>query len=197
MSKFTAWVLRSSLAGFTAGCITLQPDSPCFGDLVKAEQGNFQSLGLIYDVKMHDDPVVRQVILANQLEHELVLDQRENRLAPIEISVLMVGWLANQTMRCGLPPQPPLCLDKVTICEETELRNFSADLTYLRLILNASGVSADELLAAHLKRAADSRAVEARYPFLLSAGRELAYLLSTDLIRLESLLKRIRPEKAL
>lgn len=197
MSNFTAWVLRSSMAGFTAGCIALQQEAPHFGDLVKIQQDSFQSLGLIYDVKVNDDLVVRQLILANMLEPELVLDQRENRLAPIEINVLMVGWRADQKMSRGLPPQPPVCLDMVTICDETELRIFSADLTYLRLVLNASGVPADELLATHLKRAAGCRAIEARYPFLLSAGRELAYLLSADLIRLDSILKRIRPERGL
>ncbi len=197
MSKFTAWVLRSSMIGFTAGCITLQQDAPRFGDLVKTQQDRFQSLGLIYDVKVKDDPVVRQLILANRLEPEMVLDQRENRLVPIEINVLMVGWQADRKLNRGLPPQPPICLDVVSICDETELRIFSTDLTYLRLILNAGGIPVDELLTAHLMQAAASRAVEVRYPFLLSAGRELAYLLSAELIRLENILKRIRPEKAL
>ena len=79
------------------------------------------------------------------------------------------------------------------MCHETELRAFSGNLTYLQRVLSTPQVPADELLAAHLVRAAAARAPEARTPFLLGAGRELARLLGADLVRLERLLKRIRP----
>ncbi len=80
-NNFTAWVLRASLVGFTAGCKLLLQDVPHFGDLVKVRaNGTFNLFGLIYDVTVQDDPLVRQLILADVLEPELVLDQRENRL---------------------------------------------------------------------------------------------------------------------
>jgi hypothetical protein len=190
---FVAWVLRSSLVGFTAGCRVLQQDAPHFGNLIRAQAHETQIFGLIYDVSIKDDPVIRQIILADTIEPEMVLDQRENRLMPIEIGVLTVGYQADRVMRVGLPPQPPISLDSLSICDETELRNFSSDLSYFSLVLNpAAAIPTDELLAAHLLQAAYSRAPETRRHFLVSAGRELARLLNSDLIRLSGLLNKIK-----
>jgi hypothetical protein len=62
-NKFTAWVLRASLVGFTAGCKLLLQDVPHFGDLVRVTaNGTFNLFGLIYDVIVQDDPLVRQLI---------------------------------------------------------------------------------------------------------------------------------------
>jgi hypothetical protein len=87
------WVLRASTVGFTVGCRVIQPNVPQFGDLVKGPlSADTTIFGLIYDVQVKDDPSVRQLILAGQMEPEAVLDQRENRLVPIEIGVLAVGY---------------------------------------------------------------------------------------------------------
>ena len=69
----------------------------------------------------------------------------------------------------------------------------SNSLTYLHLVFSTPHAPADELLAAHLVRAAAVRTPEARYPFLVRAGRELVRLLGSDLFRLEGLLKRLKP----
>lgn len=193
-SDFKAWILRASAAGFTAGCRILLQDVPRFGDLVQI-QSSATLFGLIYDVTIQDDPVVRQLVLADVLETEVILDQRENRLVPIELHVLSIGYRLNGSgkMVQGLPPQPPTSLDALRVCHEDELRAFTGSLTYLQLVLSTPQVPVDELLAAHLIQAAAVRGPEARYPFLLGAGRELARLLGADLVRLERLLKRIRP----
>lgn len=193
---FRAWILRAGAASFTAGCRTLLRDVPYFGDLVEA-RSSFSLFGLIYDVTIQDDPVVRQLVLADVLEPELILDQRENRLVPIELHVLSVGYRLsdNGEIVQGLPPQPPASLDTLRVCNEAELRAFTGSLAYLQQVLRTPQVPADELLAAHLVRAAAAYAPEARYQFLLGAGRELARLLSSDLVRLECLLKRIRPRE--
>ncbi len=191
------WVLRASTAGFTVGSRVLQPSVPHFGDLVKVPLLSAQSsiYGLVYDVQVRDDPAVRQLILAGEMEPEAVLDQRENRLVPIEISVLAVGYQQKTQIWQGLPPQPPLSLDVLYMCDDAELRAFTQNLDYLRLVLNAAKIPADELLVAHLRRAAAARPAESRRGFLVSAGREVARLLNNDLIRLDTVLKRIRPEQ--
>jgi hypothetical protein len=103
-NDFIAWVLRTGLVGFTARCKLLLQDVPRFGDLVKVRaNGTFNLFGLIYDVIVQDDPLVRQLILADVLEPEPVLDQHENRLAPIELSILTVGCLLNGKIIQGLP----------------------------------------------------------------------------------------------
>ncbi len=191
---FTARVLRANVVGFTAGCRLLLRDVPRFGDLVKTRaQEGFTIFGLIYDIRIGDDPVVRQLILVGELEPELILDQQQNRLVPIEIGILSVGYQDhNQEVVQGLPPQPPPNLDLLVVCDEAELQTFTASLNYLRLILNAAQMPADELLATNLVRAGLARAPEDRYRFLMEAGRELARLLGHDLIRLDGVLRRIR-----
>lgn len=189
------WVLRASTTGFVVGCRVLQPSVPQFGDLVKVPlpNPNTDVFGLIYDVQVRDDPAVRQLILAGEMEPEAMLDQRENRLVPIEIGVLVVGYRQNEHIFQGLSPQPPLSLDVLTTCSNAELREFTRELVYLRLILNAGKIPADELIVAHLRRAASAYPPETRRAFLVGAGREIAQLLNFDLGRLDSILKRIRP----
>lgn len=189
------WVLRASNVGFAVGCRVLQPSAPQFGDLVKVPlPDGINIFGLIYDVQVRDDPAVRQLILAGELEAEAILDQRENRLVPIELSVLVVGYQREgEPPVQGLPPQPPISLDSLILCDEADIRTFTKQLDYLRLVLNAAQIPSDELLIANLRRAAAVRPPETRRPFLLEAGRELARLLSFDLVRLDGILRRIKP----
>jgi hypothetical protein len=188
------WVLRASTVGFAVGCRVLQPSVPQFGDLVKVSvSDNLQIFGLIYDVTVRDDPAVRQLILAGEMEPEAVLDQRENRLVPIEISVLVVGYRQDSATVQGLPPQPPVSLDMLTLCDDADIRAFTETLDYLRLVLSATHIPADELVIANLHQAAAVRPPETRRAFLVEAGRELARLLSAELVRLDSILRRIKP----
>jgi hypothetical protein len=193
------WVLRASTVGFTVGCRVLQPSVPQFGNLVKVplpdDEIPMYVFGLIYDVQVQDDPAVRQLILAGELRSEVVQDQRENRLVPIEVSVLVVGYQQGEGIRQGLPPQPPVSLDEMKMCDEADIRAFTQRLDYLRLVLNAGQIPADELLVAHLQQAAATYSDEARNRFLLGVGRELARLLSFDLVRLDGILQRIKPEQ--
>lgn len=188
------WVLRASTIGFAVGCRVLQPDVPRFGDLVKvAVSDGLNIFGLIYDVTVRDDPAVRQLILAGEMEQEAMMDQRENRLVPIEISVLVVGYQQGKNTVQGLPPRPPVSLDTLDLCDDADIRAFTRELGYLRLILSAPQLPTDELIIANLLRAANAQAPEIRRQFLINAGRELARLLSFDLVRLDGILKRIRP----
>jgi hypothetical protein len=189
------WVLRASTVGFTVGCRILHPTLPRFGDLVKVPLPDEQThvFGLIYDVQVRDDPSVRQLILVGEIEREALLDQRENRLGPIEVSVLVGGYQQGKRLIQGLPPQPPLSLDILVLCEDNDLRAFTERLDYLRLVLNAPQIPVDELLVNNLQRAAEACPPENRRKFLVGAGRELARLLNDDLIRLDTILRRIRP----
>lgn len=198
-------VLRSSTVSFTVGCSIPSPESesntPDFGDLVQvALPKDLTVFGLIYDVRIQDDAAVRQVILAKALEPAQMRDQLENRLGLLEISVLAVGYQRHNTIIQGLPPQPPITLDSLIRCDETALRKFTGtdqenifQLDYIRLVLNAAQVPADELLVANLTQIAAAHPPELRRKFLIDAGRELARLLSYDLVRLDGILRRIKP----
>jgi len=184
-------VLRSSTSGFTIGTKALADEVPRFGSFVKGSIPNrYTVMGLIYDVAVGDDPFVRQLI-APDVADEIIADHRENRLA-IEVSVLVVGYLRDGGIHQYLPPQPPLALDKIETCSSQEVLDFTRDFTYFRTVLNAKDAPADELLAASLRLAADARGTQSR-DYLVRAGRELSRLLAFDAVRLEGLLRRIKP----
>jgi hypothetical protein len=129
---------------------------PSFGGLVRAQpvDGRFPIYGLIYDIHIDDDPVVQRLVLAENPPAEVIEDQRQNRLRPVEMSVLAVGYGENGRIVHGLPPRPPLNLDPVNICQDqATVCQFTDKLTYLRLILRAQSqqVPVDQLLVAHIR----------------------------------------------
>ena len=185
-------VMRSSTGEFTIGTRLLQADVPRFGSFVKAPSTDgCDVIGLIYDVLIEDDPFVRQLIGAD-VQDEYIRDQRENRQVPATVSVLVVGHCRDGRMYPYLPSQPPAALDTLVTCTHDEIIRFTDDFTYFRTALNALDARPDELLAASLRHAAEARQDGGR-EFLVHAGRELARLLAFDAVRLEGLLRRIRP----
>ncbi len=189
-------VLRASTVGFVCGTRSQAIEHPSFGAFVRTQHGQMADIdviGIIHAISIDDDPLVRQMILANNMEPGMVQDQRINRLVPVEISVLNVGYIQSDKAYHTLPPRPPLSLDAVELCDAATITRFTDRLDFLRLVLNAGDVPVEELLAAALKHAAGARPVEKRRDFLVQAGRQLAGMLSHDLPRLQHLLKLIRP----
>ncbi|MGD8464846.1 MAG: hypothetical protein PVI09_13350 [Anaerolineae bacterium] len=186
-------IIRSSTMQFAVGCQVLRPQVPVFGALVKVQAlGDDEIYGLIHDVRIEDDPFVRQMATTESLRPEIIEDQRRNRQVPIEVAVLVAGYRHNGAIYHRLPPQPPLSLDVIHTCDGDELVAFTECFDYFRLVLDSRDVPADELLAANLRYAAAARD-DGAGQFMLEAGRELARLLSFDLARLDALLRRIRP----
>jgi hypothetical protein len=187
-------LLRSSTAGYVFGCSVPEPEVPLFGAFVKApaQRNTAEVIGLIYDIVVEDDPFVRQMVATPELSEAYIQDQRQNRQVPIEVSVLAVGYRSGGAFAQGLPPQPPITLDRISPCAREEVLAFTERCDYLKLILDSPDAPADELIAVALKRAAEARPAPDRAFFLQTAGKELARLLSRDLTRLENLLRRLR-----
>lgn len=148
-------VLRANTSGFELGCRVQQLSIPEFGGLVKAISASDEAIyGLIYNIHIDDDPLVGRLVLQNEIRPEDINDQRENRILPIEMSVLSLGQVKNETLIYGLPPRPPLNLDAVLIVRDhAEIVRFTNKLTYLRLILRGdqNNVPIDQLLVAHIR----------------------------------------------
>lgn len=189
-------VLRASTVGYDCGTRSSDANEPSFGAFVRAQRRGESNdiIGLIYAIRIDDDPLVRQLIMANNINAATIRDQRENRMVPIEISVVNVGYIENGTAYYSLPPRPPLSLDPVYLCDETLVRDFTETFDFFRLILNTSQVPSEELLAAAIKHAVQSRPGREQRTFLVRAGQKLAALLSGDLPRLNHLIRLIRPE---
>src|SRR5919109_5048419 len=133
-------LLRSSTTGYVFGCSVPEPDVPRFGDFVKApaQRGRTNVIGLIYNIVIEDDLFVRQMVATPDLDEAYILDQRNNRQVPIEVSVLAIGYYNGLGgVTCGLPPQPPVTLDSIRPCTAAEVLDCTSSFEYLRLILAA------------------------------------------------------------
>jgi hypothetical protein len=141
-------------------------------------------------VLVEDDPFVRQMIGAD-VKEEYVRDHRENRQVPATVSVLVTGHSRDGRV-CRTCRPSHAALDTLVTCTGDEVIEFTEDFTYFRTVLNAVNARPDELLAVSLRHAAQARAGGGR-ELLIRAGRELARLLAFDAVRLEELLRRIKP----
>ena len=176
-------VLRASTTGFVAGCQVAQLALPAFGCLVKAQPVDEREAiyGLVYDIHIDDDPLVRRLVLADNPPESVINDQRRNRLLPVEMSILAVGYRLDGHLYHGLPPRPPLNLDPVELCVDSgEVIEFTDRLGYLRLVLRAVGsnVPVEPLLVAHIAHVYNIRSQDNAWAMRVTA--ELIELLRSN-----------------
>ncbi len=191
-------VLRASTRGFTCGTQSNKVDSKHdFGAFVNAPIANDDSIhviGLIYAVEIKDDLLVNELVMAESVNTSILLDQRENRMVPLEISVLNIGFRYGDGSDIhSLPPRPPMSLSMVELCSAENVYKFTRRHDFFPLVLNAAEVPSDDLLAAAIRYAAWAYPQSERYEFLVRCGRAIARQLSHDLKRLEHVLALIRP----
>ena len=147
-------LLRAGTTGFIAGCRVSQLTVPAFGALVRAPlSDNYQVYGLIHDIHIDDDGLVRQLVTADNVSEEVMKDNRERRIVPVEMSVLAVGYEQDGKVHHLLPPRPPLSLDVIYLCDEKDIARFTEKFGYFRHILNAKDAPIGEVIAAHIQQA--------------------------------------------
>ncbi len=183
-------LLRAGTLGCVVGCRVSQLTEPAFGCIVRIPlEPGYQVYGIIYDIRIDDDGLVRQLVTADNVSPEVFRDNRERRIVPVELSVLAVGYLRDGKVYHQLPPRPPLSLDVICSCSDQELVNFTSAgrFGYFRHILRAQDVPVGEVLAAHLQQAGKAHgAGGARW--LEKATQELITLLRDDYPTLISVL---------
>lgn len=176
-------VLRASTTGFAIGCRVAQLSLPAFGGLVRAQplESKESIYGLIYDMLIDDDPLVRRLVLSESPRPSTIQDQRQNRILPVEMSVIAIGYSRDGRVYHSLPPRPPLNLDPVTLLDAPDdVKFFTDKLSYLRLILRAVGssVPVDQLLVAHIYNVYTVRGNDTAW--VLAAIDELIELLRSN-----------------
>jgi hypothetical protein len=184
-------LLRAGIPGFVVGCRVSEEKLPVFGALVRVPlTGDYQVYGLIHDIHIDDDGLVRQLVTAEQVHESVIADNRVNRNVPLEVSVAAVGYRENKRIIHLLPPHPPLSLDKIFLCSSQELREFTSSgrFGYFRHILRASDLPVGEVLAAHLKQAHEAHTAVGNAEWVRSAVQELITLLRDDYTTLMSVL---------
>ncbi len=176
-------LLRAGTSGFVVGCRVSQMDLPVLGGLVRVPQpGDYQVYGIIHDIHIDDDGLVRQLVTADGVEQSVIEDNRVNRNIPLEVSVLAVGYRQDGKIYHLLPPRPPLSLDIIYLCDPDELCEFTSAgrFGYFRHLLRAKDLPVGEILAAHLKLAHAAQCSNGDPEWSSAATQELITLLRDD-----------------
>jgi hypothetical protein len=186
-------LLRASTQGCVVGCRVDQETAPEFGSMVRIPlegEAHTQVYGLVYDIHIDDDGLVRQLVTAGQVSEEVILDNRFNRNVPLEISVLFAGYQQGSEIFHLIPPRPPLTLDAIYPCSNTELVKFTGAgrFGYFRRILQSKDLPVGEVLAAHVRQAALAHEIAGNPAWLQSATQEMITLLRDDYPTLMSVL---------
>ncbi|NPV55756.1 MAG: hypothetical protein HPY76_03655 [Anaerolineae bacterium] len=187
-------LLRAGTAGCVVGCKVTQMETPEFGGMVRIPlEDGYDIYGLIYDIHIDDDGLVRQLATASAINEQVIQDNRVNRNVPVEVSVLFTGYELRGEIMHLLPPRPPLTLDRIFACTPAELCRFTAHgrFGYFRHVLRAGDLPVGELLAAHLRLAAVAHAQSGRPDWRHDATRELIVLLRDDYGALMSVLSAL------
>jgi len=187
-------LLRAGTTGLVVGCRVSQLDTPAFGALVRVPlQDGYQIYGLIHDMHIDDDGLVRQLVTAPDVDEAIIADNRQNRNVPLEMSVLSIGYRLDGRIQHLLPPRPPLSLDLIYLCEPDELCQFTAAgrYGYFRHILRSTDIPIGELLAAHLGQAHAAHTAAGDPAWFERATQELITLLRDDYPTLMSVLSAL------
>jgi len=144
-------LLRANTRGCVVGCPVRQ-SLPDFGSMVHIPINNGRIFGLIYDMHIDDDGLVRQLATTENISDEVIMDNRLNRNTPVEISIVFIGYETGKKVVHRLPPSPPLSLDTMFICSEEEVQRFSKSgrFGYLRYLLTNPDIPSADLIAAHI-----------------------------------------------
>ena len=127
---------------------------------------------------VYDDAIYRE---HPQLQHTL----------RTEFIARLVGYEKEVWIHRYLPPQPPPLHYSILKCATAQVRAFTEQLTYLRLLLEATEVPPEQLLAAHIRQVYQARNNDDDW--LSFAARQVAGLLKTDYDRLMTVLYGISP----
>ncbi|OGO42342.1 MAG: hypothetical protein A2W36_01775, partial [Chloroflexi bacterium RBG_16_58_14] len=160
-----------------------QLDAPSFGGLVRVSLPNdYHVYGLIYDIHIDDDGLVRQLVTAENVDNAIIQDNRVNRNVPLEISVLTIGYRQAGVISHLLPPRPPLSLDVIYLCDASEMCEFTSAgrFGYFRHVLRSADLPIGELLAAHVQQASQAHAECGDPAWKDAATQELITLLRDD-----------------
>lgn len=177
------FLLRASTSGCVVGCRVASLEYPQLGAMVSIRPSpDLTIYGLIYDMHIDDDGLVRQLVTTENIKPEVIEDNRNNRTVPVEISIVFIGFRQNDQIFHLLPPRPPLTLDEVFLCTDDELYDFTASerFGYFRHILRGQDYPTAELLASHLKLAAYAQQNKQNEGWINAAIQELITLLRDD-----------------
>ena len=190
MNSITAGrLLRSNTRGCIVGCHISQSPPP-LGAMVYIPLMVDCIFGLIYDIHIDDDGLVRQLAASDTITEEVIQDNRLNRNTPIEMSILFIGSQQGNKTTHLLPSAPPLSLDKVYVCSGEEMRNFAlhGHFGYFRYILAEQNAPTADLIAIHTLAVYQALPAAEKLTWKNNAITEIITLLRDDHAQLSNVL---------
>ena len=187
-------VIEASSTDFTAQCYELY-GSPSLGGLVKTRDADVELFGVVYQAATTSLEPGRRPIARGKDEDSEEAVYRSNpqllKLLKSEFSALVVGHRQGDKLNHYLPPQPARIHGFVYLCSPEEVREFSLSFAFLNILINAHlSIPTEELTSATLRQM--SQVHQDRRSFLVSAGKELALLIGSNLNQLKAILGRIQ-----
>jgi len=175
-------LLRSNTSACAIGCKLNQQSLPVFGEMLRIPLSNgLQIYGLVYEINIDDDGLVRQLVTAPEVSREVIEDNRQNRNMPVEMSVVFIGWERGGQVSHTRVPTPPLSLDEIYPCTDDEIVHFLSGgrFGYLRSLLRNPELPSADLLTAHLRQVTRVRQ-ENGADWIETSLREVIALLKDD-----------------
>jgi len=188
-----AEVIETSNQEFLAQCHELE-GVPALGSMVRTRGKDCDIYGIVYYSATHSIEPGRRIIARG---HNAVSDKDVFKANPqlakllgSDFKALVIGYLSDGAIRQYLPASPASIYAFVYSSNDDEVRQFTQSLNFLNLLINSKLQEiSDDVIAAFLRYA--GRTHPSPQEFLVKAGKELAWLLSNDIRRLDSILKRL------
>jgi hypothetical protein len=174
--------------------------SPPLGSLVKTRDSGLDLYGVVYNASTAGIEPGRRPIARGRDETDEEEIYRSSpqllKLLKSEFSVLVVGYKKEDRVYQHLPPKTAHIHAFVHLCTQEEMKGFGRSFDFLNILLKSRlDIPVEELAAATLRQMGQAFGGE-RHAFLVSAGKELAVLLSSDYGQLKSILKGLRYDTA-
>jgi hypothetical protein len=186
-------LLRAGTTGCVVGCKVGNHSAVSFAEMVMVPLDEQITIyGLIYEIKIDDDGLVRQLATAENINPSVIEDNRVNRSVPLEVSVLFLGHSRDGKILHSLPPRPPLSLDAIYPLTESQLVDFThaGHFGYFRHILRDPDLPIAEILSTHVRNVASIQ-VKQHPEWIRDATREIITLLRDDYATLNSVLNAL------
>jgi hypothetical protein len=196
-------VIEVCTTGLVAQCYELY-DSPALGSLVKTKLASDENpheiiYGVVYNsstagIEPGRRPIARGKDEAN--EEEIYRSSPQLfKLLRSEFKVLIAGFKQGGRVFQYLPSKPAHIHSFVYLCSPEEIIEFSGSFDFLNILLKAHlDIPVEELIGAVLRRMGEVQG-ETKHPFLVSAGKELASLLSQDYGQLKAILRGLNYDR--
>ena len=187
-------VVETSNSEFLVQCYDLD-GAPPLGSMVKTRGKDCEIYGIVSVSATHSiEPGRRITARGKSAATEADVFKSNPQLAKLlssDFKALVIGHSREKAVYQYLPPSPASVYSFVYSCKPEEVKQFTQSLNFLNLMIESRlTLSPDEVIAAFLRHASVTHPDPEG--FLVKAGKELAWTLSNDIRRLDSILKRLR-----